>query len=307
VDSLSSLSAFVRAADTRSFTEAGRQLGVSSSAIGKSIARLEVRLGVRLFHRSTRSITLTQEGVSFLDSCRRIFAEIDAVETEFADSKGAPRGKLRVSLPMVGMLMMPAVIGFMATYPDIQLDIDFTDMLVDLIEGGYDVVIRTGEGVDSRLKARTLGNYELVVVGAPAYFARAGVPVGLSDLAAHDCLHHRYPTNGKLQRWPLRPATVEDDVTLPVKAAITTISPLVAMAEAGLGIACVPDFAIRHQLRSGSLVRILDDCRQHKGVFRAVWPSSRHLPPKTRAFIDFMAENLFAPATTTPPGYGSEL
>lgn len=303
MDSLSALSAFVRAADARSFTEAGRQLGVSSSAIGKSVARLEARLGVRLFHRSTRSITLTQEGTSFLHSCRRIFAEIEAVETEFAVSKGAPQGRLRVSLPMVGMLMMPAVTGFMAAYPGVQLDIDFTDMLVDVIEGGYDVVIRTGEGVDSRLKARTLGHYELLVVGAPDYFARAGMPAAIADLVGHDCLHHRYPTNGKLQRWPLRPAPGEEEPTLPVKAAITTISPLVVLAEAGLGIACVPDFAVRTQLRAGSLVRVLDDHREHRGVFRAVWPGSRHLPPKTRAFVDYMAEHLLAASEETTLGF----
>src|ERR1700712_2660388 len=118
VDSLGALTAFVRTAETRSFTEAGRQLSLSSSAIGKAVARLEERLGVRLFHRSTRSITLTQEGKIFLDSCRRIFKEIDTVELEFAQSKGAPQGRLRVSLPMVGMLMMPSIGSFIRTYPD---------------------------------------------------------------------------------------------------------------------------------------------------------------------------------------------
>jgi len=292
LDSLGALNAFVRAADTRSFTEAARQLGVSSSAVGKAVARLEERLGVRLFHRSTRSITLTQEGALFLDSCRRIFAEIEAVEQEFAQTKGAPTGKLRVSLPLIGMLMIPALGQFMRAYPEIELDMDFTDQLVDVIDGGFDVVVRTGEAGDSRLMARTIGTYRLEVAGSPAYFARAGMPATPEDLVHHTCLHHRYPTTGKLQRWPFAPS----DVVLPVSAASSTVEPLVSLAELGLGLVCVPDFAIRRQLAEGSLVTVLGEHIDHKGTFRAVWPSSRFVPPKLRVFIDFLAEHLFVPA-----------
>ena len=293
MDSLGALTAFVRAAETRSFTDAGRQLGVSSSAIGKAVARLEERLGVRLFHRSTRSITLTQEGKLFLESSRRIFAEFEAVEQEFAQTKGAPRGKLRVSLPLIGMLMMPALGQFMHAYPDIELDMDFTDHLVDVIDGGYDVVVRTGEASDSRLMARTLGTYRLEVIGAPAYFARAGMPRTPEDLAAHACLHHRYPTTGKLQKWPFAKSSPGADVALPVSASVSTIEPLIALAELGLGLICVPDFAVRRQIADGSLVTVLGDHIDHRGMFRAVWPSSRYISPKLRVFITFLAENLF--------------
>jgi DNA-binding transcriptional LysR family regulator len=297
MDSLGALTAFARAAETRSFTEAGRQLGVSSSAVGKAVARLEERLGVRLFHRSTRSITLTQEGKLFLDSCRRIFSEIEAVEQEFAQTKGAPTGKLRVSLPLIGMLMMPTIGQFMRAYPDIELDMDFTDHLVDVIDGGYDVVVRTGEAADSRLMARTLGNYRLEVAGSPGYFARAGLPRTPADLVRHTCLHHRYPTTGKLQRWPFARTGPDADIVLPVSAAASTLEPLISLAEAGLGLVCVPDFAIRRQLADGSLVTVLAEHIEHKGVFRAVWPSSRYVAPKLRAFIDFLAAHLFEPAT----------
>jgi len=296
LDSLGALTVFVRAAETRSFTEAARQLGVSSSAIGKAVARLEERLGVRLFHRSTRSITLTQEGRLFLDSCRRIFAEIEAVEQEFAQTKGAPTGRLRVSLPLIGMLMIPALGRFMQAYPAIELDMDFTDQLVDVIDGGFDVVVRTGEASDSRLMARTIGTYRLEVAGSPAYFARAGLPATPEDLVHHTCLHHRYPTSGKLQRWPF----ARSDVVLPVSAASSTVEPLVSLAELGLGLVCVPDFAIRRQLAQGSLVTVLGAHIDHRGTFRAVWPSSRFVAPKLRAFIDFLAEHLFAPAAPMP-------
>ena len=294
MDSIAALSAFVHAADARSFTAAGRQLGVSSSAVGKAVARLEDRLGVRLFHRSTRSITLTQEGSLFLESCRRIFSEIENVESEFAQSSGKPKGRLRVSLPMVGMLILPAITGFISAYPEIHLDIDFTDDLVDVIDGGYDAVIRTGEASDSRLMARTLGTYKLLVVGSPDYLNKTSLPETPADLTGHCCLHHRYPTSGKLQRWPFRRSDDDQDIALPISTAVSTIEPLITMADLGLGVACVPDFAVRRQLADGSLVSLLENHLDHSGAFRAVWPSSRYLAPKTRAFIDYLAENLFA-------------
>lgn len=296
VDSLNALKVFSRAAELRSFTDAGQQLGLSSSAVGKAVARLEKRLGVRLFHRSTRSITLTQEGQQFLESCRRIFSEIDAIESGFAQSKGAPKGRLRVSLPMVGMLMMPTLSGFMRAYPEIELDLDFSDHLVDVVNDGFDVVVRTGDASDSRLIARTLGAYRLQLVGAPSYFARAGTPSKPEDLLNHACLHHRYPTSGKLQRWPLVTPASGNDVALPVTASASTVEPLIALAEEGLGVTCVPNFAIRRQLADGSLVTVLDEYVEHSGVFRAVWPSSPYVSPKLRVFVDFLAANLLPAA-----------
>src|SRR6202047_1399 len=167
MDSLWSLNAFVQAAETRSFTVAGRQLGVSASAIGKAVARMEERLGVRLFHRTTRSITLTAEGALFLERCRRIFSEIEAAELELSKTHEAPRGILRVSLPLAGMLMMPPLVAFMRTYPEIILDLDFSDRVVDVIEEGFDAVVRFAEVGDSRLMSRALGTCRRRLVAAP--------------------------------------------------------------------------------------------------------------------------------------------
>jgi DNA-binding transcriptional LysR family regulator len=300
LDSLGALSAFVRAAEARSFTDAGRQLGLSSSAIGKTVARLEARLGIRLFHRSTRSITLTQEGKVYLESCRRIFSEIERVELEFAQTKAAPRGKLRVSLPLIGMLMIPTLSRFMLAYPEIELDMEFNDHLVDVIDGGFDVVVRSGHGVDSRLKARKLGTYRLEVVGSPEYFQRAGRPSNPEDLVAHACLHHKYPTSGKIQRWPFARSETGVDVALPMTAVASTVEALVGLAEQGVGIACVPDFAIRRQVADGSLSIVLAEHIDHSGIFRALWPTSRYLAPKVRVFVDFLAQHLFPPASPAP-------
>ncbi|WP_045014211.1 LysR family transcriptional regulator [Bradyrhizobium sp. LTSP849] len=292
MDSLGSLNAFVRAAETRSFTVAGRQLGVSSSAIGKSVARMEERLGVRLFHRSTRSITLTAEGALFLDRCRRIFSEIEAAELELSQTHGAPRGTLRVGLPLVGMLMIPTLAAFMRTYPEIMLDLDFSDRIIDVIEEGFDAVVRFADAGDTRLMSRALGTYRRRLVAAPAYLAAKGVPKTPDDLKAHACLHHRFPTSRRFEQWPLPPEQAGVEIELPKTAVASTLEPLIYMAEQGLGIAYLPDFAIGRQLREGLLVTVLDDYTDRSGPLRVLWPSSRHLAPKLRAFVDFLAANL---------------
>jgi DNA-binding transcriptional LysR family regulator len=292
MDSLGSLNAFVRAAETRSFTVAGRQLGVSSSAIGKSVARMEERLGVRLFHRSTRSITLTAEGALFLDRCRRIFSEIEAAELELSQTLEAPRGTLRVGLPLVGMLMVPTLAAFMRTYPEIMLDLDFSDRIIDVIEEGFDAVVRFADAGDTRLMSRALGTYRRRLVAAPAYLAAKGVPKTPDDLKAHACLHHRFPTSRRFEQWPVPPEQAGVEIELPKTAVASTLEPLIYMAEQGLGIAYLPDFAIGRQLREGLLVTVLDDYTDRSGPLRVLWPSSRHLAPKLRAFVDFLAANL---------------
>lgn len=158
MESLSSLNVFVHVAETRSFVAAGRILGVSASAVGKSIARMETKLKVRLFHRSTRSVTLTAEGALFLERSRRIVAELEAAESELSQLSENPRGRLRLSLPLVSTLLLPVLGEFMRRYPDIELDLDFTDRVVDVVEEGFDAVVRTGQMVDSRLSMRKLGN-----------------------------------------------------------------------------------------------------------------------------------------------------
>jgi DNA-binding transcriptional LysR family regulator len=301
VDSIGALRIFVHAAEARSFTAAGGRLGISSSAIGKAIARLEAELGARLFHRSTRSITLTPEGTQFLERCRRILGELEAAEQDLAHTRQVPRGKLRVSLPMAGMLLMPALNAFMRKYPEVCLDLEFTDRLVEVIDEGFDAVIRAGGVRDSRLVSRSLGEFRLKLVAAPAYLARRGTPQEPEDLMAHACLHHRFANSGKFERWPLRRRGKDIDLSPPSAAIVNTIEPLIAMAEHGLGIACLPDFAIREQLADGTLQSVLDAHVEHTGLFHLLRPSQRSVPPKLRVFVDFMVENLFSDTLTDRP------
>ncbi len=292
MDSLGALQAFVQAVDAGGFTEAGRMLGVSASAISKAVARLEDRLGVRLFHRSTRSITLTQEGAIFLERARRILCEYEAAELELTQRQAVPRGRLRVSVPSMTMVSMPQLAAFKRLYPDIELELDANDRLVDVIGEGFDVVIRTGEHEDSRLMARTLGYFRRLIVGSPDYFRRMGTPQTPEDISRHPCLVYRYTSTGKLDEWPF--TRNGEPVQFEMRASVVSnaLEAQIGLAELGLGIACVPDLSVTDQIERGSLVSILDDFVDERIKISLMWPSSRHASPKLRAFVDFAVEHL---------------
>lgn len=293
MENLGGISIFVLVAETRSFTEAGRRIGISSSGIGKSVARLEERLGTRLFHRSTRSINLTAEGALFLERCRRILGELETAESELSHLKDKPQGKLRISLPLVSGLVMPALIKFMKCYPDIELDVDFSDRMVDVVEEGFDAVLRTGTPSDSRLMSKKLGSFQLCIVGAPGYFESRGTPRKPSDLRHHACLLHKFPSTGRFEMWPLKHEVDVPDFDLPQTMVCNTTEVMVDVARSGLGIACLPDFMVNTYIRSGELELILEEYVVHSGMFRVLWPSSKHMSRKLRVFIDFMQERLF--------------
>jgi DNA-binding transcriptional LysR family regulator len=292
MESLGSLDVFVRVSESRSFTAAGQQLGISASAVSKTIARLEERLSVRLFHRSTRTVNLTPEGALFLERCRRILSEVKDAEAELLQTRGAPQGKLRISLPSLGTLFMPKLGDFKRRYPEIELDIDYSDRLVDVIEEGFDAVIRSGTPSDSRLVARRLGTCRKVFVGAPGYFSQAGMPNKPEDLTSHARLHYRFPSTGKLDVWPLGDKT-EMIPERPASMVTNTLDPQVCFAEQGLGVAYLPEIAVRRQLEQGSLVTVLDEYDRENMAFHVLWPSGRHLSVKIRLFVDFVTSHLF--------------
>ncbi|MFY0479429.1 LysR substrate-binding domain-containing protein [Achromobacter marplatensis] len=193
--------------------------------------------------------------------------------------------------PLATAVFQPVVYMDCATSTDSPAKRD--KALVEVIEEGFDAVIRTGEPGDSRLMARVLGTYRRVIVGAPDYFQRAGLPQHPEDLAGHACLLYRYPTTGKTDVWPL--STDGQPLALDLSASMVTnsLDPQICFAEQGLGIACVPDIAVRHQIDEGKLITVLDHYNQDRTTFRILWPSSRHLSPKIRVFVDFIVQNLF--------------
>ena len=298
MDSLNTLNVFVQVADTRSFVAAGRLLGVSASAVGKSIVRIEERLGVRLFHRSTRSITLTAEGALFLERCRRILAEMEAAQAELSQTAAAPRGRLKVSLPLVGEPFLPVMAQFKKAFPEVDLDLTFSDRQVDVVEEGFDAVVRSGNSPDSRLTSRRLGSYRMILVGSPDYFAERGVPQYPNELARHSCIQFRFPNTGKLQSWPVNLTDGDSELNLPTSMVCNNLEARICFAMQGVGIAYLPDFSIKQWLECGKLVPVLEDCSQ-EGVFQIMWPSGRHPAPKLRVFIDFLNQHLF-PQLETP-------
>jgi DNA-binding transcriptional LysR family regulator len=292
MDRLSGLLAFARTAELGSFIAAGRALGISASAVGKSVARLEQELGVRLLQRSTRRIGLTEEGRLFNERVRRILDDIDDAEAMLSRTRETPHGRLRVSTPIVTYhLLLPVLSEFMARYPEIELDIDFNDRIVDVIEEGIDVAIRSGELPDSRLVARPLAPFRLLLCAAPSYLERHGTPRVPADLARHLGIRFRFPNSGKLQEWPF----IADGTDPRSMLTCNNMEALKGATIAGLGIGCMPDFLVREALRDGRLCTVLDDHVDGRGQFRMLWPSNRHLSPKVRVFVDFLPERLAAP------------
>lgn len=292
MDYFGALGAFVQSAETRSFTGAGRRLGLSASAVGKAMARLEEELGVRLFHRSTRAITLTAEGSLFLERCQRILAEFDVARTELTHVSAVPQGRLRIGLPQLSMYLTPHMVAFQHAHPRIELELSFGDRLVNIIDEGFDAVIRIGALDDSRLTVRQLNGYTHRLVAAPSYLARRGTPSRPADLVSHACLRYRFPTSGKLAPWPLAIRGRSVDVELPESAIADATEPLQAMAEAGLGIALLPDFLVADAIAAGRLAAVLDRYVDDHRAMCILWPSSRQSLPKIKAFVDFMVARL---------------
>lgn len=292
MEKITGLEVFMHVAQTRSFIATGRVKGISSSAVSKSISRLEERLGVRLFQRSTRSVRLTSEGEVFLERCHRIFGEIQAAEDELSAMTKAPCGRLRVGLPLAGGLMLPMISQFMARYPKLELDLNFSDRLSDVIEEGMDVVIRGGELSDSRLISRRLGSFHLCIVGSADYFKRQGTPSRPNELADHVCLHYRYPSSGKLAQWPLKHSAVgSSKKEVPLSLICNSLEVLLFMVKEGRGIACLPDYAIKDELAAGELKSVLNNHMTATATaFHILWPSARQMTPKVRVFVDYIAE-----------------
>lgn len=291
--SLHNMNIFLHVAESLSFTQTGRQLGLSAAAVGKSISRLEAQLGVQLLYRSTRSMTLTEEGQYFLTRSRHILEEVTSLQRELTAHQHRPQGHLRLSLPNARALMLPILSDFTRLYPEITLELDFNDRVVDIIEERFDAVVRAACPTDSRLASRRLGTFHLSLVGAPDYFRHYGYPACIEALAQHRCLHYRYASAGRLELWPLN--EVIPMSYLPVTMVCNSLDANLQFALDGHGIACLPDFAIHDALETGKLERVLPDQTGRSGTFHMLWPSNRYLTSRLRALIDHFSDRLSAP------------
>lgn len=285
MDKLNGIEIFVALANSRSFAATAKTLGITPSAVSKSLSRLEERLGVRLFQRSTRVVSLTEEGRIYLTHCQGVIEQITLAENELAGLHSRPVGTLRVALPYVAGYFMPVLEEFARKYPDIVLDLDFGDRISDLIAEGFDVAIRTGEPADSRLIARLLGSYRHCIVASPAYLTTNGTPNAPEDLRRHRCLHYRYPTSGRLDEWALQGVP-----HLPHSLICNNLDALLYFAESGQGLACVPDFVVQEKLAQRRLVSVLTPFYTTQKTFRLIYASKQHITPKVRVFVDFIGQ-----------------
>ena len=291
-DRARAMEVFTVAVAEGSFSAAGRCLGLTPSAVSRTIDRIEARLGVRLLLRSTRALALTAEGEAYLRAARRILADLDDAEQVIAD-QGAPRGRLRVSAAQAhGRLSIVPLLGeFVRLHSHILVDISLADRLVDLAAGQADVAIRFGPLADSPLTARKLGESRRVIIAAPAYLAKRGTPQVPEDLHGHNCLNFNFrraePT------WPFRDGARE--YSLPVRGNIEANNgeTLGQLAAAGVGIARVGAFSIADEIASGQVVPILEDYNPGDvEAIHAVFAGGANTPARVRVFVDFLAERL---------------
>lgn len=263
----------------------------SKSAVSRTVSALETELGVRLFHRTTRSLTLTEAGRGYFERAIRVLTDLEEANLAVSQLQSAPRGRLRVSAPMsFGFLhLAPALPDFLARYPEVTVDLSMNDRFVDLIDEGFDVAVRIGAMEDSSLIAHKLAPIRRVVCASPAYLKARGLPLSPDDLKGHQCL---FNSNIALsQEWRF---TTPDGKSWPVEVkgrlSANNGDVLRVAALKSLGLVNIPTFIVGGDLKAGTLVSVLHEFITQDVAMHAVYPHSRHLSPKVRAFVDFLAD-----------------
>ena len=287
---LNALLVFAKVAETRSFTLAAQRLGLTASAVSKSVARFELELGVKLLQRSTRLVSLTHEGASFFERCRHILAEVDDAESALALSTATPRGRLRVQMP-VGFgrrVVVPQLLSFTRQYPDLIVDAELSDRVVDLAYEGLDAVIQIGQVSDSRVVARKLCRLCFAACASPQYLAQHGEPTTPDDLDRHQCLTYLLPMTGESRDWQFAQNGQTFSKKLSGHLNINNAESLLEAAVAGAGITMISNFIAADALRQGTLKRILTDYVVEGPAVHVVYLPRRNLSAKVRAFIDFL-------------------
>jgi DNA-binding transcriptional LysR family regulator len=285
------IAAFVAAVKSGSFTAAATSLGLTRSAVGKSIVRLEAQLGVRLLNRTTRKLSLTDEGAVVYDRWRQILEELEDVDATMALRRSQPTGTLKLMTPpSFGQRhIMPVINAYLKQWPDLRAELWFTDRSVDLVEEGFDLAIRIGAPKeDSVILTRTIAWQQFMVCASPDYLASHGVPQAPQDLAGHDTivyLNAERPRPWRLQT-PEGPWLYEG----PGRMTLDSSEAMRESALAGFGLAHLANYIVGDDLREGRLVEVLRAYRPPPDPIRLVYPSRRHLTPRTRAFIDLLVE-----------------
>ncbi len=286
--------AFVRVAESGSFTSAAAQLGVSVSAVAKAVARLEEELGAQLLARSTRRMALNDDGREFYARCQQILNDIEDAEASVKSAGETPKGRLRMALPVLfgRLTLLPRIAEFNARYPEIVVDLSLEDQPVDLIERGLDIAVQVGNLSDSRCISRVLNHGPRVTAASPAYLKRHGEPRTPADLAGHNCI---VSTFGPI--WPFNDHGTRIEVPVRGNLVVTGGDALREAVLHGLGIGQSNWWTVRHDLAVSSVKPILEEYAVEGRPISVVYPPTRHVPRKLRVMIDFLVE-----ITRLPPG-----
>ena len=297
MDSLTDIAVFVRVVESGSFTAAAERLDISKSVVSKYVTRLEDQLGARLLNRTTRRLSLTEVGRIFYERSRVGLADIEDAKAEVSRLQSEPRGTLRINAPMsFGILhIAPALPEFLELYPDVTIDMNLDDRKVDVIGGGFDVSVRISELPDSSLVARRLGPCRHAIVAAPAYLERCGTPRTPEELLDHNIITYRYQESSL--EWHFQ--TPDNKPTFVTVSGSMKMNNSLAIRGAileGAGVTRTPTFVVGKDIQVGRLVPVLCDYEILEVTIFLVYPQRRHLSPKVRAFVDFMAKRI----TETP-------
>jgi len=290
MDTLTSMELFVSAVESGSFSATARSMNLTPSAVSKQISRLEDRLGVRLFNRTTRQLAPTEEGRAYYERCQRILADVAEAEAAVTELNADPRGVLRVNMPVVfgRRHIVPLIGGFLERFPEVSMDLSMSDQFVDPIAEGVDMLIRVGELKDSSLIARKLAEARRVVAATPGYWDKRGRPEKPEDLKAHNCLAYSYLSSGNT--WRMTDKSAKEHVVMASgNLASNNGEALLEGALEGLGVVNLPTWMVGPDLESGRLEEVLSDYAQPEPSVHAIYPPGRHLSAKVRAFVDYLA------------------
>lgn len=298
---LGSIEIFCKAAEQESFTRAAELLGLTPPAVSRSIARLEARLGVRLFSRSTRSIRLTGDGELYRAQCQQALEQIANAERLLTGRQQVSAGPIRVSAPTTYAhhRLLPALPAFSLRHPAVRVEVNISNRNVDFIEEGFDVAIRLGEPKDSRLVARRLEDAALGVYAAPDYLARRGPPRTLEALRRHDCIEFILPSTGRPLPWLFRVSGEDREVAVQSSRRVSDdVLGCISWAGAGGGLVQTYDFIAQPMVERGQLIEVLRRFRGRTRPFSILYPHNRLLSARVRAFVDFVIANAAEAAPT---------
>ncbi|MEZ2353859.1 LysR substrate-binding domain-containing protein [Caballeronia sp. RCC_10] len=292
MDRFLAMKVFVRVVESGSFSKAADALHLPPASVSRTLQALEAHLGARLLNRTTRSISITEDGEAYFDRCVRVLGEVDDMEASLSHSKLSPKGNVKVSLPqvMAKSTVIPALPEFFAAYPDIGVELLLTDRQVDLVEDAVDCVVRVGAIGDIGLVAKRIGAYTQITCASPGYIEQYGEPQTLDDLDQHLAVGYVMNKSGRVRNWEFVVDGETRSIALKHKIAVNDADSYIASGLAGLGLIQSSSYTLDPYLRSGTLQRVLVEYPTHPRVVSVLYAANRHQPRRVRVFIDWVAD-----------------